>query len=178
MAPKIDWMTRKHMPEVLDIERASFPYPWSRKDYEKCLRAKNCVGKVLTLDDRVVGLLIYALADRRLEIINIATHPRFRKQGVGRALLEHLQDKIKSEASGQYRERRRRTRIDVDVRETNLDALNFFKACQFRGVSIKYDNYADVTEDAIHMRYTHAPLALVNRISKFLATGGQDVQHN
>ena len=46
----IRWMIRRDMPEVLQIERTSFEYPWSEEDFIRCLRQRNCIGMVAEYD--------------------------------------------------------------------------------------------------------------------------------
>ncbi len=65
----IRWMIRRDMPEVLDIERQSFEFPWSEDDFVRCLRQRNCIGMVAEHGDRVVGFMIYELHKTRLHIL-------------------------------------------------------------------------------------------------------------
>ena len=56
IAVHIRWMIRRDMPEVLQIEAASFEFPWLEDDFIRCLRQRNCIGMVAEYDDRVVGI--------------------------------------------------------------------------------------------------------------------------
>ncbi len=49
----------------------------------------------------------------------------------------------------------RRTRILLEVRETNLAAQLFFRKQGFRAVSVLRDFYEDTTEDAYVMQYRY-----------------------
>ena len=65
----------------------------------------------------------------------------------------------------------RRTRILLEVRETNLAAQLFFRGQGFRAVSVLRDFYDDTTEDAYLMQYRYRPVESeivvpVNRITK------------
>ena len=65
----------------------------------------------------------------------------------------------------------RRTRIVLEIRETNLPAQLFFKECGFRAVSVLRDFYDDTPEDAYAMQYRYQPIpaeapAPVNRITR------------
>lgn len=51
----------------------------------------------------------------------------------------------------------RRNRVMLEVRETNLNAQLFFKAMNFRAVSVLRDFYEDTTEDAYLMQYRYNP---------------------
>lgn len=152
----IRWMLHKNMPEILAIENEAFSeYPWSEEDYVRVLRQRNCIGMVALdggPDGPVVGYVIYELHRNRLHILNFAVAPKFRKKNVGRQMLLKLVSKLSPA---------RRNKIMLEVRETNLGALNFFKACGFRAVSVIRDFYEDATEDAFLMefRYVAEPMA-------------------
>ena len=77
----IRWMIRRDMPEVLEIERASFEFPWFEEDFIRCLRQRNCIGMVAEHAERVVGFMIYELHKTRLHILNFAVAPDVRRRG-------------------------------------------------------------------------------------------------
>jgi len=158
----IRWMIRRDMNDVLEIERGGFEYPWSEDDFVRCLRQRNCIGMVAEIDDRVVGFMIYELHRSRLHVVNFAVHPEFRRQGIGRQMIDKLIGKLSAQ---------RRNRIMLEVRETNLPAQLFFRECGFRAITVLRDFYDDTTEDAYLMQYRYrsqeAPtFAPVNRISR------------
>jgi ribosomal-protein-alanine N-acetyltransferase len=158
----IRWMIRRDMPEVLEIEGEGFEFPWSEEDFVRCLRQRNCIGMVAEHDDRVVGFMIYELHKTKLHILNFAVGAQFRRGGVARQMIAKLIGKL----SGQ-----RRTRVLLEVRETNLAAQLFFRSRGFRAVSVLRDFYDDTTEDAYLMQYRYRPVETeviipVNRISK------------
>lgn len=158
----IRWMIRRDMAEILEVEQGSFEFPWSEEDFIRCLRQRNCIGMVAECDDRIVGYMIYELHKTRLHILNFAVHPSLRQQGVGRQMAMKLASKLSHQ---------RRTRILLEVRETNLDAQLFFRSVGFRAVSVLRDFYDDTTEDAYLMEMQYQPtlqevLQPVNRISR------------
>ena len=160
----IRWMIRRDMPEVLAIEHASFEFPWCEEDFLRCLRQRNCIGMVAEHGERVVGFMIYELHKNKLHILNFAVHPEFRRQGVGRQMVGKLVGKLSSH---------RRTRITLDVRETNLAAQLFFRVQGFRAVEVAREHYEDTGEDAFVMQYLFDESVLdepmvTNRISKQL----------
>jgi ribosomal-protein-alanine N-acetyltransferase len=158
----IRWMIRRDMPEVLDIESQSFEFPWSEEDFIRCLRQRNCIGMVAEHDEQVVGFMIYELHKTRLHVLNFAVNSKFRRRGVGEAMIGKLISKLSHQ---------RRNRILLEVRETNLAAQLFFRSAGFRAVSVLRDFYDDTTEDAYLMQYTYQPVAAeeglpTNRITK------------
>jgi ribosomal-protein-alanine N-acetyltransferase len=158
----IRWMIRRDMAEVLDIEREGFEFSWSEDDFIRCLRQRNCIGMVAEHDDRVVGFMIYELHRTRLHLLNFAVAEDIRRQRVGTQMLSKLLAKLSAQ---------RRTRIVLEVRETNLSAQLFFRSLGFRAVSVLRDFYEDTTEDAYLMQYRYraaetADIIPINRITK------------
>lgn len=134
------------MPSVLDIEEQCFEFPWSEEEFIRCLRQRNCIGMVAELSEQVVGFMIYELHKNRLHILNFSVHPDFQRQGIGKAMIEKLVGKLSYQ---------RRSRIMLEVRETNLPAQLFFKDLGFRAVSVLREFYEDSPEDAYLMQYRY-----------------------
>jgi ribosomal-protein-alanine N-acetyltransferase len=140
----IRWMIRRDMPEVLAIEEGSFEFPWAEEDFIRCLRQRNCIGMVAEYEDRVVGFMIYELNKTRIQLLNFAAAEEFQRCGVATQMIAKLTGKLSAQ---------RRTRITLEVRETNLPAQVFFRSAGFRAVSVLRDYYEDTPEDAYLMQY-------------------------
>ena len=158
----IRWMIRRDMPEVLDTEEESFEFPWLEEDFIRCLRQRNCIGMVAEYEDRVVGFMIYELHKNRIHVLNFAVAADYCRRGVGSQMVAKLTAKLSSQ---------RRSRIILEVRETNLAAQLFFRENGFRAVSVLRAYYEDTPEDAYLMQYRYrgekpAVLEPVNRISR------------
>jgi [ribosomal protein S18]-alanine N-acetyltransferase len=161
----IRWMIRRDMPEVLQTEQDSFEYAWTEEDFLRCLRQRNCIGMVAEQGEKVVGFMIYELHKAKLHILNFAVHPGFRRYGVGTQMVAKLISKLSSH---------RRTRITLEVRETNLSAQLFFRAQGFKAVRVLRSYYEDSGEDAFLMEYRVGDVddrdyfeVPVNRIAQF-----------
>lgn len=142
----IRWMIRRDMREVLDIERASFEHPWFEEEFIRCLRQRNCIGMVAEHAERVVGFMIYELHKTRLHILNFAVAADCRRRMVGSQMIDKLVGKLSSQ---------RRTRISLEVRESNLTAQVFFSRMGFRATTVLHDFYDENDEDAYLFQYTH-----------------------
>ena len=158
----IRWMIRRDMTEVLQIESQGFEFPWSEEDFIRCLRQRNCIGMVAEHEDRVIGFMIYELHRTRLHLLNFAVSAEHRRRHAGTQMLSKLIGKLSNQ---------RRTRIALEVRETNLSAQLFFRGQGFRAVSVLRDFYDDTTEDAYLMQYRYRPVETevilpINRISR------------
>lgn len=140
---QIRWLIRRDMPEVLEIEDASFNAPWSDVDFMEALRQRNCVGMVAECDKKVVGFMIYSLHRSHLALLNFAVLPRMRRRGVGTCMALRMIDKLSVQ---------RRTRLDAVVVDYNLQAQLFFRSCGFRATEVLRGHY-DGDEDGYLMQY-------------------------
>jgi ribosomal-protein-alanine N-acetyltransferase len=160
----IRWMIRRDMPEVLAIEHTSYDFPWCEEEFLRVLRQRNCIGMVAEYGERVVGFMIYELHKNRLNVLDFAVHPEFRRGGVGQQMAAKLVGKLSSH---------RRTKILLNVRETNIGGQFFFRAQGFRALEVSREHFPDTGEDAYLMQYLvddSAPelLASVNRVASQL----------
>ncbi len=158
----IRWMIRRDMPEVLAIEHSSFDSPWCEEEFLRVLRQRNCIGMVAEYGERVVGFMIYELHKNKLHVLDFATHPEFRHQGVGRQMIAKLVGKLSSH---------RRTRIILHVRESNLVGQLFYKSQGFRATEVVREFYSDTSEDGYLMQFvvedeqSSEALSPVNRVA-------------
>lgn len=142
----IRWMIRRDMPSVLAIESSSFEFPWTEDEFIRCLRQRDCIGMVAERNEEVAGFMIYELHKTRIHVLSFAVHPDFRREGVGKAMIEKLISKLAYQ---------RRNRIVLEVRETNLDAQLFFRQLGFRATGVLKGFYEDTPEDAFLMQFRH-----------------------
>lgn len=160
----IRWMVRRDMSEVLQIERECFEFAWNEEDFVRCLRQRNCIGMVAEHEGKVVGFMIYELPKNRIHLLNVATLSEYRRMGVGTQMIAKLIAKLGNQ---------RRSRLALEVRETNLPAQLFFRSLGFRATEIIKDFYEETNEDAYQMVYRYQePFEIddfscaVDRISK------------
>lgn len=161
----IRWMIRRDMPEVLNIEQNCFNYAWTEEDFLRCLRQRNCIGMVAEQGEKVVGFMIYELHKAKLHILNFAVDCEWNRQSIGAQMVSKLISKLSSH---------RRTRITLEVRESNLAAQLFFAKQGFLANRVLRSFYEDSGEDAYLMEYRFADdtscdieEAITNRIAQF-----------
>jgi [ribosomal protein S18]-alanine N-acetyltransferase len=147
----IRWMISRDIADVVRIEEDSFAWDaWTEEDFLRCFRQRNCIAMVAELgeDERPfnVGFMVYEFHKTYLEVLNFAVAPRYRRLGVGGELAAKLIGKL---------EARRRRRIVVNVRETNLMAQLFFRAQGFRAARVLRRFYETTGEDAYRMCYRY-----------------------
>ena len=158
---QIRWLIRRDMAEVLEIEGEAFEFPWTEEDFLCCLRQRNCIGMVAEFNHKIVGFMIYELHRDRLQILNFAVHEAYRRRGVGSQMVLRLVDRLSQQ---------RRKEICLEVRESNLQAQQFFKDREFAAVDVLRSHYDDTAEDAYLMQYSleaEAAYKPRNRISDY-----------
>ncbi len=140
----VRWMIRRDMPEILEIERKSFEFPWTEENFLCCFRQRNCIGMVAERNDRIVGFMIYELLQSQLHVMSFCVAPWARRQGVGSRMVEKLTRKLSQQ---------RRQEISLEIRETNLSGQLFFRNQGFAANAVIRDHYQDTDEDAYVMKF-------------------------
>jgi [ribosomal protein S18]-alanine N-acetyltransferase len=131
--------------EVLEIERHAFRSPWSRQLLlEELDREWAHVDVLRSRADggQVAAYLNYWLVRDEVHLLNIAVHPRVRRRGYGRALMDHLLE---------FARRHRCRYLTLEVRRSNLAAIELYRAVGFEAVGVRPRYYVDDQEDAVVM---------------------------
>jgi len=136
-------MRLEHLNQVVRIEEVSFPSPWSRYAFScELVQNKFAYYIVAVADERVVGYGgMWQILDEA-HITNVAVHPDYRMNNIGRALmLEMIKRAILMGIS----------RMTLEVRPSNAAARRLYDTLGFieRGLRKRY--YTDTNEDAIIM---------------------------
>lgn len=146
----VRWMVRRDIGEVAAIEQDCFEFPWDEEAFMQCLRQRNCIGMVAEYEGSVVGFMIYEVTKSRIRLLNVATAVAFRRRGVASQMIAKLIGKLTSQ---------RRSRITLEVRETNLAAQLFFRQLGFRATEVLKEYYKEMHEDAYLMQFRSSDLA-------------------
>lgn len=136
-------MDFNHIDDVIVIENLCFKTPWSRSAFEAELTRNKCARyRVLMKDNRVVAYGgMWVMLDEA-HITNIAVHPEYRGIGLGNAIVEELITEAK---------RNNVAAMTLEVRMSNLPAINLYKKYGFIDVALRKKYYQDTGEDAIIM---------------------------
>ena len=151
----IRWMLRRDMKEVLEIESECFEFAWNEDDFVRCLQQRNCIGMVAEYQGRVVGFMIYELQKTKIHLLNVATLKEFRRKGIGAQLVAKLIAKLGNQ---------RRSRIVLEVRETNLPAQLFLRSLGFLAIDILHGFYEGTNEDAYQMVYRYQSFEPIQQV--------------
>ena len=125
---------------VFKLEKEIFSDPWTRESFEIELENRqNSYPCVLLNDNLVAGYAVVWYYSGEIHIGNFAIHPEFRKQGLGRILLENILDKF-NDYNAAY----------LEVRKSNIAAINLYKKFAFEELYVREKYYSN-KEDAMVM---------------------------
>ena len=121
-------MIRELSPE--DIEKANellfkFNYKVSEKSFDNPF-----FESLIYYENGIKGIIVYDLLYDRVEIEYIIVDEEYRKRGIGSKLLEEI-------------EKNNIQNITLEVRESNIEAINFYKKNGFRIETIRKNYYGN-----------------------------------
>lgn len=123
--------------DVTAIERASFPDPWSESLLVEELRRESLV---VEYDAEIVGYLFLRHTWDDGEILNVAVVPAHRGRGIGRRLVEAAFERLRAAGA---------RRVYLEVRESNVEALGFYRVMGFRAIGRRSRYYRNPPEPAL-----------------------------
>ena len=138
-------MREENLESVLEIERSSFPRPWSRDHFLEELRLP--FSKILLAWSKrqdaftLVGYICRWLTAGELHVLNVTVHPEWRCRSIGRRLMEEVL--IEARGAGARR-------ALLEVRRRNLPAIVLYERAGFRNVGMR-PNYYGPGQDALLM---------------------------
>lgn len=118
-------MIHDDLPQVSDIERRSYEYPWSHGVFRDCLLAGyNCI--VLLRGAQIAGYGILSIAAGEAHILNLCVDPHFRQLGYGDRLLTAILERAR---------RAEVKEVFLEVRPSNSRALSLYRKQGFRQIA-------------------------------------------
>lgn len=135
-------LNKEDAPEIAELEKASFPDPWSLESIEETLVQGHYLNLGAWKEEKLVGYLLFSYVLDEGEIVRVAVTPKMRRAGVATALLLGLERLCEEKRIG---------RIMLDVRSHNEAARAFYHANGFEQDGIRKNFYGNPPEDAILM---------------------------
>jgi [ribosomal protein S18]-alanine N-acetyltransferase len=128
------------LPQVIAIERRSFPTPWSLAMFVLELSKPSGVCLAAIEEKSVVGYLICSRYDQVWHLMNIAIDPASRRRGLATGLLAAM-----LERAGPLEP------YTLEVRTSNAPAIALYERFGFRAAGTRPRYYQDTGEDAMIM---------------------------
>ena len=129
---------------IEEIERASYPTPWSRSMFAGELAKPSSIS-LGAFDPESRELLGYLIISRYVDawhVMNLAVAPRHRRKHIAAGLLEQLFVVTAGEGRRGY---------TLEVRVSNDVAINLYEKAGFKARGVRRGYYTDNREDALIM---------------------------
>jgi ribosomal-protein-alanine N-acetyltransferase len=139
---QIEAMRKRDLAQVLEIEQAVFPVPWSRESFRHELGNPCACNRVARHGSEIAGYVCARVVAGELKVNNIAVRDAWRRQGVGARLLASVLELAQAEQCDE---------ATLEVRSSNIAALTLYRRFGFRQVGRRKAYYQDTGEDAILM---------------------------
>ncbi len=136
-------MVEADVPAVHEIDELSFTLPWPERSFRFELTnnpSSRCW--VAVADDRIAAMAVIWLIVDEAHVATIATHPDFRRQGIGEKLLKHALQSALEEGA---------VRSFLEVRASNEAAQAMYHRFGYIEDGRRPRYYKDNGEDAILM---------------------------
>ena len=138
----------RFLDDILEIERFSFPSPWSSTAFHQETNRRVSYFWALLADGAFLGYICFWMFSGEIHLMNIAVHPKKRGKGVGSHLLAKMIEAGKSEGA---------ETAWLEVRPSNLMARCLYKKTGFKETGRRPRYYDDTNEDAIVMSLSLLP---------------------
>ena len=136
-------MNETHVLQIAELEKICFSDPWSETSIASELNNKLSLWMVAIDNEKVVGYVGSQTVLGETDMMNIAVHPDYRKQGIGTALFVGLIGALELRGSHS---------LMLEVRASNISAISVYEKLGFSEVGRRKNYYRNPKEDALIMR--------------------------
>lgn len=136
-------MKAEHVPQVAQLEKVCFADPWSELSVAAELRSVWSYWLVAMDGDTVAGYIGSQSSIDESDIMNVAVHPDYRRQGIAEMLINNLVEDLKTRGSHA---------LMLEVRASNDPAIALYHKLGFVQVGCRKNYYRNPKEDALILR--------------------------
>ena len=136
-------MNHSHVSQVAVLEKLCFSDPWSENSVASELNNPLSLWLVALDGERVAGYVGSQSVMGESDMMNIAVHPDYRRQGLGEKLVEELV--IALQAAGN-------NCLTLEVRVSNAPAVSLYEKTGFSRIGLRKNYYRNPKEDALILR--------------------------
>ena len=139
----IEKMNASHVAQIAQLEKICFSDPWSEKSIASELDNKLAFWLVAAEGDTVAGYIGSQTVIDETDMMNVAVHPDFRRQGIAEELVNTLVDNLKQMGSHS---------LTLEVRAANAPAIALYEKLGFSEIGRRKNYYRNPREDALILR--------------------------
>jgi ribosomal-protein-alanine N-acetyltransferase len=139
-------MQAADLAEVLAIEYAVYPFPWTNGNFLDSLHSGYETWVMRDASHNLVGYFLMMPVVDEAHLLNITVHPEVHGRGIGRAMLDQVVRLAREKGL---------TSVLLEVRPSNRRALTIYARYGFQRIGVRKNYYPaehNTREDAIVMR--------------------------
>ncbi len=136
-------MESAHVAQIAALEKACFSLPWDERSVASELTNPLSLWLVALDCDTVAGYIGSQTVIDETDMMNVAVHPDYRRQGIAEALVQLLIERLKAIGS---------LCLTLEVRVSNAPAVALYEKLGFATVGRRKNYYQNPKEDALIMR--------------------------
>ena len=140
---EIRLMTADHVSQVAQLEKLCFRDPWSENSVSSELNNPLSLWLVAVEGEKVAGYVGSQSVMGESDMMNVAVHPDFRRQGIGERLILDLIDQLNQRGNHS---------LTLEVRTSNVSAIALYRKLGFEQVGLRKNYYRNPKEDALILR--------------------------
>lgn len=145
-ALRLSTMRAQDIEEVVAIENAAYPFPWTRGNFLDSLASRYDAWLLREAGGVLAGYFLLMHVVDEAHLLNITVRPELQGKGLGRLLLDKVIDLAKGADMRS---------VLLEVRPSNEHALAVYLHCGFTQIGLRKNYYpagGTAREDAIVMR--------------------------
>ena len=139
----LETMNAAHVAQIAALEKICFSDPWSERSIASELDNKLAFWLVAVEGESVTGYIGSQTVMEETDMMNVAVHPDFRRQGIAEALVSGLVEHLK--AMGSHC-------LTLEVRASNAPAIALYEKLGFAEIGRRKNYYRNPREDALILR--------------------------
>ncbi len=142
MRIRITALSEEHIGILAELERLCFTDAWSENSLREMLTSETARFFVALINDEIAGYMGTHIVCESAFVDNVAVFPQYRRQGVAKALFDHVFTMI--QANGVEF-------ISLEVRPSNTAALSLYRSLGFEVMGVRPNYYRNPIENAFIM---------------------------
>ena len=140
---RFEKMTTAHVSQVAELEKICFSDPWSEKSVSSELTNPLSLWVVALNGEQVVGYVGSQSVEGEADMMNVATHPDYRRRGIAGELVAYLIAELAEKKVHS---------LALEVRASNVPAIALYEKLGFAQVGRRPNYYRNPKEDALILK--------------------------
>ncbi len=139
----LEVMNESHVSQIAALEKRCFSDPWSENSISSELSNPLSLWLVAMEGELLVGYIGSQSVIGESDMMNVAVHPDFRRQGIAEKLILELVNRLAGKGNHC---------LSLEVRASNTPAVRLYEKLGFQQVGLRKNYYRNPKEDGLILR--------------------------